>query len=455
MTTDTVAEGWLRRWLTGHTKRSMLLPDLAVLLLTFGSSYVLRLGPDSLEWGLIPAFAISAGFILLATYGIDGLSLRREMASPAYVTDHLVAMSAAFLLTVATNAIFQLGELGIVQSRGAVIAAFCSHTVISISLRILLIGWAKRLDRDSFVLLVGPPDAFSSMGHLLEPISNEIDFRTLIVTDDTVEAACTVMERLDWHCRAIVLLEPENDETIISHLLNAKTDPIPVYSAEDYFSEQLDRVWLGGLGPRWLVNHVFPVRRRTATLNVKRVLDIMVSAVLGGLFVLALPVLAMVIKLNSPGPVFYRQQRIGQGEAPFTIIKLRTMAMGADALGHSTRPDDPRITGVGRWLRATRLDEFPQFWNVLRGEMSVVGPRAESADLVAHYALSIPHYHFRHLVRPGVTGLAQVNYPYGGTVEDAVRKLEYDLHYIRHLSVLVDLRIMLRTVHVVLRGRGR
>jgi lipopolysaccharide/colanic/teichoic acid biosynthesis glycosyltransferase len=120
-----------------------------------------------------------------------------------------------------------------------------------------------------------------------------------------------------------------------------------------------------------------------------------------------------------------------------------------------TRPGDSRITWIGRILRATRIDELPQLWNVLRGEMSLIGPRAEWDELVAEYEREIPCYHFRHLVRPGITGWAQVNYPYGASLEDTQRKLEYDLYYIRHFSFRLDATIVLKTVHVMLFGKGR
>jgi lipopolysaccharide/colanic/teichoic acid biosynthesis glycosyltransferase len=120
-----------------------------------------------------------------------------------------------------------------------------------------------------------------------------------------------------------------------------------------------------------------------------------------------------------------------------------------------TQPDDTRVTRVGRFLRTTHIDEFPQLWNVLRGDMSMIGPRAEWDRLVADYEKEIACYHFRHLVRPGITGWAQVNYPYGANIEDTLRKLEYDLYYIRHFSFVLDASIVLKTIHVMLFGKGR
>lgn len=167
---------------------------------------------------------------------------------------------------------------------------------------------------------------------------------------------------------------------------------------------------------------------------------------------------AIAIKLTDGGVVFFRQTRIGLNRQPFQMAKLRTIREnsnpGEDDQRY-TQKSDPRITKIGALLRKTRLDEFPQLWNVIRGEMSLIGPRAEWDELVKDYQEQISCYHFRHLVRPGVTGWAQINYPYGANIEDTLRKLEYDLNYIRHFSFVMDAAIVLRTVHLMLFGKGR
>jgi lipopolysaccharide/colanic/teichoic acid biosynthesis glycosyltransferase len=163
---------------------------------------------------------------------------------------------------------------------------------------------------------------------------------------------------------------------------------------------------------------------------------------------------ALAIWLDDRGSVFFKQTRIGRNHEPFQLYKLRTMR--ADATGSRyTQPGDARITRVGRFLRASRLDEFPQMWNVLIGDMSLIGPRAEWDKLVEDYERDIACYHFRHLVKPGITGWAQVNYPYGASREDTVRKLEYDLYYVKHFSFRLDATIVLKTIHIILFGKGR
>jgi exopolysaccharide biosynthesis polyprenyl glycosylphosphotransferase len=191
--------------------------------------------------------------------------------------------------------------------------------------------------------------------------------------------------------------------------------------------------------------------------GLKRLLDL--SLALCGQFSLGLtlPWVALGNALFSPGPLFYRQQRVGQGGRPFALIKFRTMIPDAEKTTGAVwcDDDDPRVTPVGRLLRKTRLDELPQFLNVLKGEMSIVGPRPERPHFVGQLSRALPLYRARHAVKPGITGWAQVRYGYGSSVEDGRIKLEYDLFYVKHASLFMDLLILLHTVRVVLGMRGQ
>ncbi len=189
---------------------------------------------------------------------------------------------------------------------------------------------------------------------------------------------------------------------------------------------------------------------------VKRVADVVLSLAGLAVFAVLLPVIALAIRLDSPGPVLFRQQRVGKNGRVFTLIKLRTMIRDAE---RDTGPlwatsHDPRVTRVGRALRRARLDEVPQLINVLRGEMSLIGPRPERPAFVDALNESIPFYRTRHAVKPGITGWAQVRYPYGNTPQDALVKLQYDLYYIRHRSLALDVVILLRTAGRMLTLRG-
>jgi lipopolysaccharide/colanic/teichoic acid biosynthesis glycosyltransferase len=161
------------------------------------------------------------------------------------------------------------------------------------------------------------------------------------------------------------------------------------------------------------------------------------------------------IKMDSPGPVFYTQQRVGKDRRVFTIYKFRSMTYEAESGGARwAQEKDPRVTRVGKFLRLTHIDELPQIWNIFKGEMSIVGPRPERPEFVDVLEAQLPYYFVRHTVKPGLTGWAQINYRYGAFVEDARNKLEYDLYYVKNMSLFLDLKILLRTVGVVLLRDG-
>jgi exopolysaccharide biosynthesis polyprenyl glycosylphosphotransferase len=189
----------------------------------------------------------------------------------------------------------------------------------------------------------------------------------------------------------------------------------------------------------------------------KRTLDL-TGAVIGLMAVLILlPVIAIVIAVESSGSVLYRQTRLGKQGLPFQIVKFRTMVADAEGDGQPrwAHPDDKRVTRLGRFLRRSRVDEIPQLWNVLKGEMSLVGPRPERPEFISTLEKKIPFYRARLVVKPGITGWAQINFRYGSTVNDAAVKLEYDLYYVKHQSIWLDLLIMARTAGVIIGMAGR
>jgi exopolysaccharide biosynthesis polyprenyl glycosylphosphotransferase len=230
---------------------------------------------------------------------------------------------------------------------------------------------------------------------------------------------------------------------------------IRVISEPDFCERRLGRVDIARLPPVLTGDLAMPAERPLEAV-LRRAFDITVSL---GLLLATLPIVALAalaIKLEGPGPVFYRQERVGRGGKVFTLFKLRSMVVDAEVGGvpvWATQRDN-RVTRVGRFIRLTRIDEIPQVLNVLRGDMAFVGPRPERPAIVEQLRAAIPHYDAREAVKPGITGWAQVNYPYGASIEDSWVKLSYDLYYVRRRSLFLDLLILIATVRVVLFQEG-
>jgi len=254
--------------------------------------------------------------------------------------------------------------------------------------------------------------------------------------------------------RVVVSLADRRGAFPSRDLLQAKLSGVRVEDAATIYERITGKILTEGLKPSWLIfSDGFCTSR--VTRAIKRAVDIVLAGV--GL-VLAAPLIvvtAFLVKIGSPGPVLYRQERVGENGRIFELYKFRSMRADAeDGTPIWAKENDDRVTGVGRFIRLTRLDEMPQLWNVLRGDMSFVGPRPERPYFVDQLAAVIPFYMERHTVKPGVTGWAQVKYRYGASIEDAMEKLRYDLYYVKHLSIVFDLTIVIDTVKVILSGKG-
>ena len=241
----------------------------------------------------------------------------------------------------------------------------------------------------------------------------------------------------------------------LRQLLDCKLRGIRVMDLTSFYERELGILKLDNLRASWLILGTGFDQGLFRDM-IKRTFDILVSLLL---LITTLPILLLAmlaIFLESGLPVFYRQERVGQGGVPFTILKLRTMVRNAEKDGKPrwAGVNDDRITRVGRFLRRSRIDELPQLFNVLRGDMSFVGPRPERPFFVQHLLEDIPYYDVRHSVKPGVTGWSQVRYPYGASVDDSLAKLQYDLYYVKNHSLFLDLLILVDTVQVVLLGKG-
>ena len=253
----------------------------------------------------------------------------------------------------------------------------------------------------------------------------------------------------------VVALAERRGAFPVREILDCKLRGVRIEDWPSFYEKLTGKIIVKHLRPSWLVFSEGFTRTRFTRL-VKRAFDLALSILFLGLGWPVFLFVAIAIKLDTPGPVLLRQERVGERGRTFTLLKFRTMVKNAETL---TGPvwateKDPRITRVGRWLRKIRLDEFPQILNVLKGEMSFIGPRPERPHFVAQLQEKIPYYAKRHTVKPGITGWAQVRYRYGATIEDAEEKLQYDLYYVKNMSLFLDMLILLSSIQVVLFGKG-
>jgi sugar transferase (PEP-CTERM system associated) len=281
-----------------------------------------------------------------------------------------------------------------------------------------------------------------------------VDFKTLapikVAGNELNEKA-----RVAGAKKVIVALGEKRGRLPIRELLQCRLDGVEVIDGNSFIEMLTGKLIVRNLNPGWLIfSEGF--QKSTVQRGLKRSADIFLSLVLFGLLSPLMAVVAVLIKLDSKGPVLFSQQRAGKGRRLYKIYKFRSMIEDAEG---ATGPvwadeDDPRITRVGKIIRRLRIDELPQIWNVLKGDMSLVGPRPEREVFIKELVKQVPYYDARLTVKPGITGWAQINYSYGASVEDAVEKLNYDLFYIKNMSFLMDMLVILRTVKIVLFGRG-
>lgn len=255
--------------------------------------------------------------------------------------------------------------------------------------------------------------------------------------------------------KIVVSLTERRGALPLQDLISCKLSGIEVLDAPSFYEELTGKLLIENITPSWLIfSSGFKITLSKKIL--KRTFDIIFAIICALIVFPFIPLIALMIKIDSHGPVFLRQKRIGKNEKIFTLYKFRTMLENAekDTGVVWAQKDDPRITRIGKLLRKTRLDEIPQIFNILKGDMSFVGPRPERPEFVETLKERVPYYSERHFVKPGLTGWAQVRYRYGSSVEDALEKLRYDLFYIKHISFHFDLLIILETIKVVLFGKG-
>lgn len=362
-----------------------------------------------------------------------------------YFFPALLVGRGAFLLS------FGLALLGILLSR----ALFIRWAQVgALNSRALVIGTGSRAAHvEALLSKRGHSSNTQVIGYL--PMGGSHHFVDHARIFDTQEPLPELAARLQINEIILAVRDRRGGGMPIQDLLTCKLRGIRIVELSSFFERENGHLQLDSMNASWMILaegfHQGIVRD-----TVKRLFDLLVSAIMLAICLPIMALTALLIKLESPGPVLYRQERVGQGCRNFIILKFRSMCVDAEKDGKPrwARQNDSRVTLTGRFIRRTRIDELPQIFNVFFGDMSFVGPRPERPYFVQDLTQKIPYYGVRHTVKPGITGWAQVRYPYGATDEDAMHKLQYDLYYVKNHSLFLDLMILFQTAQVVLWGKG-
>jgi sugar transferase (PEP-CTERM system associated) len=450
-----------------HTLLLLALLDFALLLLAGEAGWLLRLwqigGEVDPHVSRLPnlvtfALTLQLAMVGVGVYGVDSLRSMRIAAARLVVAVSLGVMLLAlvyFLLPALTfwrSNLFYAMVFALAALFGLRIAVGRALGSESFKRRVLVLGAGPRAARLQ-ALASAEGAGFAIAGYVA------MNDGPVAVASAINRAALTSLADHVVRLRAsevVLALEERRNALPLADLLRVKTTGVHVNDISSFLERETGRVDLDSLNPSWLIfSDGFSAGRRLSSAG-KRAFDILVSAIILALFAPLILLAALVVKLESRGPAFFRQRRVGLYGQTFDILKLRSMREDAEVGGKAVwaQKDDPRITRVGAVIRKLRIDELPQAWTVLKGEMSFVGPRPERPQFVSDLEARLPFYAERHVVKPGITGWAQINYPYGASIDDARQKLEYDLYYAKNYTPFLDLLILLQTVRVVLFPEG-
>lgn len=335
---------------------------------------------------------------------------------------------------------------------GAMASAVLMWTLVLLCMWSMTLGLMRRRKREERLLVLGTDDLARDLGRRLAESG--------MVGQGEVTIDCEQLNALSIERQTTRIVVAESDpldrHQLATSLIDCKLRGVAVEEAGSFHEKLTGKLWVKTLSPNWwMYSNGFQPSR--VYLWHKRLLDIVCASLMILVTAPLLLLIAIGIKVDSPGPAVFKQERIGLRGARFTLYKFRSMNQDAESKSGPAwaAQFDDRVTRFGKLLRKFRLDEIPQAFNVLRGDMSFAGPRPERPYFVDMLRERIPYYGLRHYVKPGITGWAQVGYPYGASVEDAIEKLQYDLYYIKHMSFRQDMLVLLKTFRVVLFGRGR
>ena len=415
---------------------------------------------------------IQLGVIVAALYFVGGYDRSVEKLALGYAAEHILAITAAALVSAMLIYSAATFDQTMKPSRGVLLLSFAIFLPLSLAYRRWIRQYVVASSAGRSFLVIGAGATAARFYEAYKKSSNVQQLEFVDVNEEHVGQPiagqgspivqgnlASKLDNLNGRYRGIILAERASslNAQLLERLVHAQFQETRVYTLESFYETEWRYLPLGIVDPFWPLQTGFQLARTSPYHYLKRVFDVLASAtalvICSPLFILV----PLFIWMEDGAPVFFRQERVGRDGKRFILFKFRTMRCRGDQPYEDiyTREGDPRVTRVGRWLRKLRLDELPQLWNAFKGDISLIGPRPEWSKCAERYEQSIPFYHFRHLVKPGITGWAQVNYPYGESDEDAVEKLKYDLYYIRHYSLKLDAMIVLKTLYTMLFGKGR
>lgn len=438
--------------------------DIIAIIIAFSVALWIRMGETLLAFRSFQKIALVVSLVvayLFSIYLFDFYNIRRRFRGPGFLASMGGAFGLAYLFGILSFYVFPY-KLG----RGVFLISWVLTGLLIFGWRFVYGTVFKLSEPRRNVLVLGDGDMSET---IIPGLKNDPEFKLMAIMDKRVVKEMltkavgtegkTALEEFIEQKRindVVVSLDADDSSELERALVNCRMKGIGCHTFESFYERLFEKLPVLMLNDRWfLLSGGFGTLGNKFYKTLKRAIDFVASALILLVTLPASVLAAVLIPLTSKGPVFFTQYRLGAGKRPFKIIKFRTMVCDAEANGPQwARNDDGRVTRTGKVLRKTRLDELPQLINVLKGEMSLIGPRPEREYFVNQLTEKIPFYSLRFFVKPGVTGWAQVKFRYGLDEEDALEKLRYELYYIKNQSLVLDARILMKTVRVVMSGQG-
>ncbi len=430
---------------------ALIFLDLFFLSLSFGLLHLLRFQQFN-PWFLItPTFLGIVFFQFMSNYSLELYRFQHWQTHKHSFIRILLSLALTFLMITFFLYLLAINPKGLV-GRGILIGSLGLYGVFSFITRQFILSLIKNIESKLNLIYIGPQKGLEFLKKELPHKQNQVQW-----VDPTLQTLEQFKILLNKFSHPLVLVDRPINNDWGNFMTQLRLSGYTLFSLRRFIELTQNKIPLYTIDWSWITfTEGFEIFHKPFLKRLKRLFDIGFALILIIIFSPFALLTALAVFINSPGPVIYSHKRVGHLNTIFTIYKFRSMTLNAE-IGHAlwAQKDDQRITPVGKFIRLTRLDEIPQLINILRGDMSFIGPRPERPEFTKELEKKIPYYNLRHLVKPGLSGWAQINYPYGASVEDAIEKLQYELYYIKNYSLLLDLKVALKTLSTVLFGKGR